>query len=661
MLSFDEQLLRSLNSAFIQSGGSLEDPLSPALVLNDPPRQKILGTLRNEITHCCSFDFSVAFITNEAIHMLLEELLEAKERKVQGRILTTDYLSFTDPNALTTLITKFPNIQVRIYTGAPFHAKGFIFYHDTASQIASVIIGSANLTAKALCETRELAVRFIAKKEGALLQDVQKEFSCSWQKGTEATLDWVEAYKKCRKSYLQVAIDKVQQDREETSLALVNPNSMQREALASLAQLRAQGARKALLISATGTGKTYLSALDVKAFKPRRCLFIVHRERILKDAMKSFKQILGEQYQYGLLTGSNKNTHAQFLFASIQTLSQENILSLFDRYAFDYIIVDEVQHSGGATYQQVLSHFSAQFLLGMTATPERMDGFDIYSLFDHNITYEIRLQQAMEQKLLCPFHYFGITDISVQGQEIDDLASFRNLLSEQRVQWIVNILDKYSPCGIPRKGLFFCSRIEEAQELSKALNEHNLRTRALSGFDNDTSRLEAIQDLEQGKLEYILTVDIFNEGVDIPFLNQVVMLRPTKSVVVFVQQLGRGLRKCPSKEFLTVIDFIGNYRNNYMIPIALYGDNSGQKESIRKLVGGDSVSLAGTSTISFDEIARKKIYDSIASTSYPDLKMLKNAYTSVSQQLGRTPTMVDYTKVDSISPLLFLEKEPSYA
>lgn len=286
-------------------------------------------------------------------------------------------------------------------------------------------------------------------------------------------------------------------------------------------------------------------------------------------------------------------------------------------YAFDIIVIDEVHRAGADSYQRIMDYFMPRFWIGMTASPDRTDGYDIYGLFDHNIAYEIRLQQAMEEKLLCPFHYFGITDLEVDGHIIDDNAiknvqNFTNLVCDDRVNYIMQQMDYYGYSGDKVKGLIFCSSKEEAKELSAKFNTKGMNTLVLTGENSQTEREEAILRLEQDELEnsldYILTVDIFNEGVDIPAVNQVVMLRPTESPIVFIQQLGRGLRKYDGKEYVVVLDFIGNYMNNFMIPIALSGDRTYNKDTIRKYVREGSRIIPGESTIHFDEIIKKRIF-----------------------------------------------------
>lgn len=295
----------------------------------------------------------------------------------------------------------------------------------------------------------------------------------------------------------------------------------------------------------------------------------------------------------------------------------------------------------------------------MTATPERTDNFNIYELFDYNIAYEIRLQAALEEDMLCPFHYFGVTDYEKDGEIIDDASTLQHLVSRERVQHILEKINYYGYSGERVRGLIFCRSKEETHALSAALNEQGLKTTALTGDNSQAEREDAIRQLEHYELEYILTVDIFNEGIDIPFLNQIIMLRQTQSSIIFIQQLGRGLRKHTSKDYVTIIDFIGNYKNNYLIPIALSGDQSMNKDNVRrKTVNTDYIQ--GVSTINFEEIAKKRIFEAINNTNLSTLKTLRDTYTEVKNRLGRIPTMYDFIKQNSLDPEVIIGYSENY-
>jgi superfamily II DNA or RNA helicase len=426
---------------------------------------------------------------------------------------------------------------------------------------------------------------------------------------------------------------------------------MQVEALQGIEAIRSKGEDKALLISATGTGKTYLACFDVAKVQPKRLLFIAHREQLLNQAIKSFKNVLGSDISVGKVGGGRRELANQFTFSTVQTMSKQDVLNNISEDHFDYIVIDESHKAGASSYQKILNHFKPNFLLGMTATPERTDDYNICEDFNYNIAYEIRLEQAMRENMLCPFHYFGVTEFLVDGKEITENSAFNYLISDNRVNHIIEKMKFYGHDGERTKGLIFCSRNEEASELSKAFNNRGFRTIAMGGKNSQDEREEAIERLEKDKgfdcLDYIFTVDIFNEGVDIPQINQVIMLRPTKSAIVFVQQLGRGLRKVLNKEYVVVLDFIGNYQNNFMIPIALSDDRSFNKDTIRRFVAEGNRIIPGCTTINFDAISRKKIYDSIDSANFTSVALIKEQYKNLKYRIGHIPSPLDFEHHDS--------------
>lgn len=327
------------------------------------------------------------------------------------------------------------------------------------------------------------------------------------------------------------------------------------------------------------------------------------------------------------------------------------------------IIIDEAHHSSADSYKKIMDYFTPKLWLGMTATPDKRDdnleGRNIYEIFNHQIAYEIRLQNAMEENLLCPFHYFGITDLEViadAGKSIEEkVKHFRYLTSEERVLNVMKQAEFFGYSGERVKGLIFCSRIDEAKELSHKFNDKGWRTRVLSGSDSEAVRAETIERLAgeetQDALDYIISVDIFSEGVDVPEINQVIMLRPTESPIVFIQQLGRGLRKAEDKEYVVVLDFIGNYRNNFMIPIALSGDRSYNKDNIRRYVTEGGRVIPGASTIHFDEISRKRIFQAVDNANFSDIKLIRENYTNLKNKLGHIPALSDFDKYGEMDVL----------
>ncbi|MEK4344419.1 DEAD/DEAH box helicase [Paenibacillus sp. FSL P4-0184] len=658
-----EHLKSTLSWAFIDHQQDSLDQYKPRLLVNNKETSDfVLTPLLEELDRCQSFIFSVAFITESGLATLKSHLADLKTRGITGKILTSNYLNFNQPKIYKELL-KITNVSVRLTDLSGFHAKGYVFQHEDHS---TIIMGSSNLTAAALKANYEWNVKLTSFKDGGLLGQFHNEFEKVWQKAVPLTDKWIELYQifyeEAQKANqkMNIALPLIPETIPQTVFSSISPNKMQESALKNLQELRSTGAHRGLVISATGTGKTYLSAFDAKNFAPSRMLFIAHREQILHKAMTDYQRIIGgKDSDYGILSGTSRDTDAKYLFATIQTISKLSTLTSFDPKAFEYILIDEVHKAGAHSYLKVIEHFEPKFLLGMTATPERTDDFNIYELFDYNIAYEIRLQEALEEDMLCPFHYFGVTDFEYNDQMIDDTTMLSQLVTNERVSYLIEKIEYYGHSGETVKGLIFCSRKEETLELSRMLNERGYRTKALTGDDSQEVRMQCVTDLEAGYLDYILTVDIFNEGIDIPCINQVVMLRQTQSSIVFVQQLGRGLRKHSDKEFVTIIDFIGNYKNNYLIPVALSGDKSQNKDNIRRHMK-DTSYIKGVSTINFEEIARQQIYRSISNSNLTALKILREEYFQLRNRLNRIPRLIDFIENDSIDPLIFTEEHFSY-
>jgi len=647
-----EELRQSLVTGHIDRDHLSVEDYRPKLLINDPERQtKVLTSLIQELQQCDSFCFSVAFITNSGVATLIETLRELESKGVRGRILTSQYQNFTEPRALSRL-SSLKNIEMRIMTEHNFHAKGYLFRHGSEY---SLIVGSSNLTGNALCLNGEWNLKVSSLEDGSIATQLCGEFDRQFHAATVVDDVWIAEYEKI---YVSSQIHFPLSYR----LDRPSPNKMQIAALAQLEALRNERKDRALIISATGTGKTYLSAFDVKKVCPKRFLFVVHRENIARAAMCSFQKVFDGSKTMGLYTGHEHGLSADYLFATVQTLSKPENYRQFSPDYFEYIVIDEVHRSGAQSYQRLIDYFHPRFLLGMTATPERTDGYDIFKTFHYNIAYEIRLHEALESDMLCPFHYYGVTDISVGGKLLEEDAAFSKLTCPERVKNILAYTRIYGCDHGRTKGLIFCSRVDEAKTLSELLNREGLRTVALDGESTEEAREASIERLEQedgeDSLDYILTRDIFNEGIDIPCVNQILMLRPTMSAIVFVQQLGRGLRKNEGKEYLTVIDFIGNYANNYLVPIALYGDRSFNKDTIRKLVSAGSALIPGSSTIDFDVIAKERIYKSINSANVSQLQDLKTDYRLLKYKIGRIPTMMDFVNYGARDPYAFV-KNPS--
>lgn len=658
MNDFKADLEKAISTSLIDYRENSIEDYRPKLIVNNYKKgSKVINYLIKELSNCEEFCFSVAFITNSGLNLLLNVLKELEEKDIHGKVLTTNYLYFNEPSALRRLL-QFKNLEVKIYDDGNFHSKGYIFKNNNNYNF---IVGSSNLTQEAMTLNEEWNIKITSLADGELLRDTLDEFNDAWAQANILTEEWIDNYEIEYRNSKMLTPTAMKQLIEP---AIFGPNKMQKEAMESLKQLRKNGKDKALLISATGTGKTFLSAFDVKQFNPKRMLFIIHREQIAQAAKDSFKTIFGNKKTMGLYSGNKKEADCDFVFSTIQTLSKDTSLEQFTPDYFDYIIFDEVHHIGAETYQKVFNYFKPKFLLGMTATPERSDGYDIYKLFDYNIAYEIRLQHALENDMLCPFHYFGVSEIKDEnGKLLDDNSSFNLLVSDERIKHIIEKTKFYGHSGERVKGLIFCSRNDEAAKLSEEFNKQGYNTVALSGATSQNDREIAVERLSQDSrfngLDYIFTVDIFNEGVDIPKINQIVMLRPTESAIIFVQQLGRGLRKNPEKDYVVVIDFIGNYQKNFMIPVALSGSKKFKKDELRQMIFHGTALIPGCSSIMFDQVVKEQIYDSINKTNFSTLKFLRDNYIELKNKIGRVPTVYDFYKYGAIDPQLIFDYSES--
>jgi superfamily II DNA or RNA helicase len=648
-----ELIYEGIKTAFIDYNNQSNVAFKPQFISNDYKEgRKVISSLEDELLKCDKFDISVAFITDGGIEPLLQTLKILEMRGIEGRILTTDYLEFSDPKALRKL-ASFKNIELKMFmseeAGEGFHTKGYMFKNN---DIYKIIIGSSNMTQKALSVNREWNTKIVSTEQGEYAKEILNEFERLWNSKYSLNYEqFIETYElnyKLIKEQRKIASAKKISSLEEYKL---QPNAMQISFINNLNKILEKGEKRALLISATGTGKTYASAFALRENKPRRALFLVHREQIAKQAIESYKKIFGETKTFGLLSGNSKGFEADFLFSTMQMMSKEDIFKKFKEDEFDIIVIDEAHRIGASSYQKIIQYFKPKLLLGMTASPERTDGYDVYKEFNYNIACEIRLKQALEENFLCPFHYFGITDIEFNGKTIDEnteLSDFSKLTCDERVNYIIKQIEFYGHSGTTTNGLIFCSSKREALALSDKFNDRGYFTVVLTGEDSQEKREEAINRLTskniEEKIDYIFTVDIFNEGVDIPEINQVIMLRPTESPIVFVQQLGRGLRKAIDKEYVVILDFIGNYKNNFMIPIALSGDRSYNKDNIRRYVLEGERIIPGSSTIHFDEISKKRIFEAIDHADFTDIKLIKENYTNLKRKLGRIPSLLDFDK-----------------
>lgn len=673
------ELQNGLSAAYINGSLAANLVYKPVFVSNNPEEgKKVISSVEDELLRCDQFQISVAFITMGGVTPLLQTLKELEEKGIPGQILTTNYLNFSEPKALEKL-NGLKNITLKMYdveaAQAGFHTKGYIFKKE---EIYRIILGSSNMTSAALTVNKEWNTKLISTENGEVAKEIVEEFQSLWD--SEYALPYEEFYEVYRERYNIIKHQREIAKREEIpSLEKyrLKPNFMQEQFIANLRKILQRGEERALLISATGTGKTYASAFAMRELGFKRVLFLVHRVTLAKQAKRSFEKVFDKKVSMGLVGAGFYEYEKDYVFATVETLNRDTHLFQYQPAAFDCIILDEAHHSSNNIYTKVINYFKPKLFLGMTATPDKRDdnkeGKNIYEIFNYQIAHEIRLQQAMEENLLCPFHYFGISEVislddkTLQRTKLTD-EEFNQLTSDERVRHVIEQSEYYGYSGDRIKGLIFCSRVKECEELSRKFNALGYRTIALSGEDNEDKRQEAFERLAMDEadatedmqpLDYIFSRDILNEGVDIIEVNQVIMLRPTQSPIVFIQQLGRGLRKAPGKEYVVILDFIGNYNNNFMIPVALSGDRTYNADVIRKYVISGNSTIPGASTVHFDEISKDKIFKSI--DKIKGMKsLIKESYISLKNRLGRVPLLYDFYENQEIDPLVIIREYKTY-
>lgn len=555
-------------------------------------------------------DIIVSFLMESGVKMILRDLQEALDRGVRVRILTGNYLGITQPAALCLIKKELGNrVDLRFYNDRKrsFHPKAYIFHYENSGEI---YIGSSNISKSALTSGIEWNYRFSSLADGEnfrlfyetfsdlfehhsiVIDDAElAAYSLNWHKPAvskdlaryddlEDEIDRSVISGKNEGIDSFIAEESIGVGNDDMKLTpLFQPRGAQIEALYALENSRAEGAAKGLVQAATGVGKTYLAAFDSAPYK--RVLFVAHREEILQQAAISFRNVR-QSNDYGFFKGKQKDTDKSVIFASVATLGREEYLTedYFKPDYFDYLVIDEFHHAVNDQYQRIVNYFKPQFLLGLTATPERMDGRNIYEICDYNVPYEISLKEAINKGILVPFHYYGIydeTDYSslhlVKGRYDEKELNETYIGNVRRYDLIYKYYRKYPS----KRALGFCCSRQHAEEMAKKFCERGVEAAAVySNADGVFSedRDKAIEKLKNQEIKVIFSVDMFNEGVDIAALDMVMFLRPTESPIVFLQQLGRGLRTCRGKEYLNVLDFIGNYEKAGRAPFLLSGEKS---------------------------------------------------------------------------------------
>ena len=628
---------------------------------------KFIDQLKQNIDLCQSFSFSVSFIKKPGLRLLAPNIEAAIARGATGRLITSTYQNFTDVDSLVffcDLAARWPDrfscrLDMESFLDAKgmavgFHSKGYLFEFADHNEL---LVGSSNITVYALLKNVEWDVSVIDAEENQTFAAAKKEFDYLWERTRPLTRDLIDEYK----TRLYYSIERWDMDYDVAN-SEIKPNYMQRRALKELNRVRAIGSTKALVTASAGSGKTFLAAFDALNFNPRRLLYIVHEGSILMKSFETFQRVFGSDRSYGIYNAEYKEFDADFVFSTNVTMS--NSLELFDRHTWDYIIIDECHHAAAETYQKILNYFEPQFLLGITATPERMDGADVFSLFDQNVPYELRLRDAIINGLVVPFKYYGIRDELIEYgiHETKSHKFVERFSDEKHCEFIAKMIEKYRVPGQKLKALAFCRDISHAIRMSQAMEDY-YHTAYLTGRNSIGERVRAYKDLQNDSadLEILFTVDILNEGVDIPGVNMVLFLRPTDSQTIFIQQLGRGLRKYEGKQYVTVLDFIGNdYKRSVQIAFALgsLSENFVVEKNLVAALIADNFASIGLQDygveIHLDDLSKKEILSYIDQVNFNTKIYLAQDYSNFKKYISASsyPQHVDYLNNDYAPDLI---------
>ena len=631
--------------------------------LTNQSEVKFVDKLRKNLDTCRAFYFSVSFIKRPGLALLENNIEAALKRGAVGKIITSTYQNFTDIKSLLyfqDLQVRYPNnFECRLDKDCfrdynenvvGFHTKGYLFEFGNDDK-NELLIGSSNITIFALLKNVEWDVSVIGDEHNQTYLDAKNEFDCLWDKTLPLTRELIEEYK----NRIYYSIERWDMDYCVAN-SEIKPNYMQRRALNELNRIRKMGVNKALVIAASGSGKTFLAAFDAMNFAAKKLLYVVHEGSILRKSFNTFQQVFGNERSYGIFDKDFKETTPDFLFTTNITMA--NNRELFDKHAFDYIIIDECHHSSASTYEKIINYFEPEFLLGITATPERMDGADIFGIFDQNVPFELRLRDAIMNDLVVPFKYYGIRDDKIEYalENTKDHRFIEQFSDEGHCDFIHDEIEKHREQGKKLKAIAFCKDISHAIRMSQAMEKY-YHTIYLTGRNTTGERIKAYNDLQSDntELEILFTVDILNEGVDIPGVNMVLFLRPTDSQTIFIQQLGRGLRKYENKTSVTVLDFIGNdYKRSVQIAFALGSLAQNfvlEKHLVAELIKDNYKSIGLEKygvEINIDELSQKEILKYINETNFNTKSYLQQDYYNFKKFISAAdyPRHVDYLNND---------------